>query len=37
MDKYKDESKVKELIARKTAAKQYDDNPDFPDDEERFE
>jgi hypothetical protein len=33
MEKYKDELKVTDLITRKTAAKQYEVNPDFPDQE----
>ena len=36
MEKYKDELKVTDLITRKTAAKQYEDNPDFPDQEDWY-
>ena len=32
--KYKDTDKVKDLISRKTTANQYEENPDFPGDEE---
>jgi hypothetical protein len=35
-EKYKDDATVKDLIERKTAAQQYESNPDFPDREELF-
>ena len=33
-EKYKDDATVRDLIDRKTAAQQYESNPDFPDREE---
>lgn len=35
MDKYGDADAVSELIQRKTLAKQFEPNPDFPDAEDR--
>ena len=34
-DKYGDDEAVKDLIARKTALRQFEDNPDFPNREDQ--